>query len=126
MGVLQACLLLGEFVSRLACFSLHRYDHYAVLCELLPQALPCLGICLRALEKGIITSCLTTLSCACSFFFFFFPALLTIHLYPVITLVSLLSLSLSLSLSFFFLSLSLPPFLHPSLSAFFCFCSAFR
>ncbi|CAG2242815.1 Ciliogenesis-associated TTC17-interacting protein [Mytilus edulis] len=29
-----------------------RYDHYAVLCELLPQALPSLGICLSVLNKG--------------------------------------------------------------------------
>lgn len=29
-----------------------RYDHYAVLCELLPQALPSLGICLQAVQTG--------------------------------------------------------------------------
>ncbi|KAK7111153.1 hypothetical protein V1264_010836 [Littorina saxatilis] len=33
-----------------------RYDHYAVLCELLPQALPCLSICLQTLEKGSYTA----------------------------------------------------------------------
>lgn len=29
-----------------------RYDHYAVLCELLPQAIPSLGICLQVVHKG--------------------------------------------------------------------------
>lgn len=29
-----------------------RYDHYAVLCELLPQALPSLCICLHVIHKG--------------------------------------------------------------------------
>ncbi|RXG56871.1 Hexosaminidase D [Armadillidium vulgare] len=28
-----------------------RYDHYAVLCELLPVAIPCLGLCLRVLKS---------------------------------------------------------------------------
>ncbi|KAL8564975.1 hypothetical protein ACOMHN_003351 [Nucella lapillus] len=40
---LQGCAITGW----------QRYDHYAVMCELLPQALPCLGICLQALEKGV-------------------------------------------------------------------------
>ncbi|XP_076448231.1 hexosaminidase D-like [Babylonia areolata] len=39
---LQGCAITGW----------QRYDHYAVMCELLPQALPSLGICLQALEKG--------------------------------------------------------------------------
>ncbi|XP_048758063.2 hexosaminidase D-like [Ostrea edulis] len=33
-----------------------RYDHYAVLCELLPQALPSLGICLLTLQQGSFTA----------------------------------------------------------------------
>ncbi|KAK4293133.1 hypothetical protein Pmani_034148 [Petrolisthes manimaculis] len=32
-----------------------RYDHYAVLCELLPVALPCLCLCLRVMSKGSFT-----------------------------------------------------------------------
>lgn len=33
-----------------------RYDHYAVLCELLPQALPSLGMCLMMLQQGSFTA----------------------------------------------------------------------
>lgn len=33
-----------------------RYDHYAVLCELLPQALPSLGVCLLTLQQGIFSA----------------------------------------------------------------------
>ncbi|XP_022315492.2 hexosaminidase D-like isoform X2 [Crassostrea virginica] len=33
-----------------------RYDHYAVLCELFPQALPSLGICLLTLQQGSFTA----------------------------------------------------------------------
>ncbi|ESO85796.1 hypothetical protein LOTGIDRAFT_235755 [Lottia gigantea] len=32
-----------------------RYDHYAILCELLPQALPCLALCLQIIQKGAFT-----------------------------------------------------------------------
>lgn len=33
-----------------------RYDHYAVLCELLPEALPCLAICLHVLKTGMFNT----------------------------------------------------------------------
>lgn len=32
-----------------------RYDHFAVLCELLPVALPCLALCLLTLDNGAFT-----------------------------------------------------------------------
>ncbi|KAA0183284.1 hypothetical protein HAZT_HAZT010989 [Hyalella azteca] len=32
------------------------YDHYAVLCELLPAAVPCVVLCLNVLEAGEFTS----------------------------------------------------------------------
>lgn len=31
---------------------LHRYDHYSVLCELLPVGIPSLAICLQTLVNG--------------------------------------------------------------------------
>ncbi|KAK6982589.1 hexosaminidase D-like isoform X1 [Biomphalaria glabrata] len=31
-----------------------RYDHYAILCELLPQGLPSLAICLKAIQQGTL------------------------------------------------------------------------
>lgn len=33
-----------------------RYDHYAILCEVLPEALPCLAICLNVLKTGTFNS----------------------------------------------------------------------
>ncbi|GFN91360.1 hexosaminidase d-like [Plakobranchus ocellatus] len=32
-----------------------RYDHYAVLCELFPQGLPSLAVCLKFVQQGILT-----------------------------------------------------------------------
>lgn len=34
---------------------LSRYDHFSVLCELLPVAIPSLAVCLQALENGTVT-----------------------------------------------------------------------
>ena len=34
------------------CFCGRRYDHYAVLCELMPTGLPCLALCLKMWLKG--------------------------------------------------------------------------
>lgn len=35
---------------------LHRYDHFSVLCELLPVAIPSLAVCLQALKNGTMAT----------------------------------------------------------------------
>ncbi|NXT13189.1 HEXDC Hexosaminidase, partial [Prunella fulvescens] len=54
------CLALGESVLARWWLSLslslsHRYDHYSVLCELLPVSIPSLAICLQTLVNGGFT-----------------------------------------------------------------------
>lgn len=33
-----------------------RYDHFSVLCELLPVAIPSLAVCLQTLKNGTMTT----------------------------------------------------------------------
>lgn len=45
-----------ENIRGIAITGWQRYDHYAILCELLPQGLPCLAVCLAVLNKGTFTT----------------------------------------------------------------------
>lgn len=38
--------------SAMTCAALCRYDHYSVLCELLPVGIPSLAVCLQTLVNG--------------------------------------------------------------------------
>nr|KAG5714688.1 hypothetical protein BaRGS_000176 [Batillaria attramentaria] len=52
ISTLQSKQHLFKSVRGIALTGWQRYDHYAVLCELLPQALPSLGTCLQVIHKG--------------------------------------------------------------------------
>lgn len=55
LSVIQKEKLKFQNIRGFAVTGWQRYDHYAILCELLPQALPSLGICLNVINKGTFT-----------------------------------------------------------------------
>ncbi|XP_043940950.1 hexosaminidase D [Protopterus annectens] len=42
----------GDLVQGITLTGWQRYDHYSVLCELLPVGMPCLAVCLQAVAHG--------------------------------------------------------------------------
>lgn len=55
LAVLERVKSKFENIRGIAVTGWQRYDHYAILCELLPQGLPSLAVCLAVINKGTFT-----------------------------------------------------------------------
>ncbi|KAL4240788.1 hypothetical protein ACF0H5_001576 [Mactra antiquata] len=56
LGVIDRMKSKFENIRGIAITGWQRYDHYAILCELLPQALPSLAVCLAVINRGTFTA----------------------------------------------------------------------